>query len=67
MKPPAIRLQDQTRRAERVRFGVRAHAPLEPDRVGNIEPLLAGDRQTEKRVAKARNPLQRMPFEVSLS
>jgi hypothetical protein len=25
---------------------------------GNIEPLLAGDRQKEKRVAKARNPLQ---------
>jgi hypothetical protein len=34
---------------------------------GNIEPLPAGDRQKEKRMAKARNPLQRMPFEVSLS
>jgi hypothetical protein len=42
-------------------------APLEPARAGNIEPLPTGDRQTEKRVAKARNPLQRMPFEVSLS
>jgi hypothetical protein len=51
-----------------LRFGVRrAQAPPEPDRDGNIEPLLAGDRQTEKRVAKARNPLPRMPFEVSLS
>jgi hypothetical protein len=36
----------------------RARMDLEPDRVGNIEPLPAGDRQTEKRVAKARNPLQ---------
>jgi hypothetical protein len=26
---------------------------------GTIEPLPSGDRQTEKRVAKARNPLQR--------
>jgi hypothetical protein len=25
---------------------------------GTLEPLLAGDRQTENRVAKARNPLQ---------
>jgi hypothetical protein len=33
----------------------------------NIEPLPTGDRQMEKRVAKARNPLQRTPFEVSLS
>jgi hypothetical protein len=49
------------------RFGVGRMRPLEPDRCGNIEPLLAGDRQKEKRVAKARNPLQRMPFEVSLS
>jgi hypothetical protein len=29
-----------------------------PIQCGNIEPLLAGDRQKEKRVAKARNPLQ---------
>jgi hypothetical protein len=42
-------------------------APLEPAPAGNIEPLLAGDRQTEKRMAKGHNPLQRMPFEVSLS
>jgi hypothetical protein len=33
----------------------------------NVEPLPAGDRQKEKRVAKARNPLQWMTFEVSLS
>jgi hypothetical protein len=34
---------------------------------GTFGPLLAGDRQTEKRMAKARNPLQRGCFEVSLS
>jgi hypothetical protein len=34
---------------------------------GTFEPLLAGDRQRKKRVAKARNPLQRGSFEVSLS
>jgi hypothetical protein len=34
---------------------------------GTFEPWLAGDRQKEKRVAKARNALQRGPFEVSLS
>jgi hypothetical protein len=51
-----------------MRFNIRrARTPLEPPRAGNIEPLPAGDRQREKRVAKARNPLQRMPFEVSLS
>jgi hypothetical protein len=32
-----------------------------------FEPLLAGDRLREKRVAKAHNPLQRESFEVSLS
>src|SRR2546430_14206621 len=31
---------------------------------GTSRPLLAGDRQKEKRVAKARNPLQRGPLEV---
>jgi hypothetical protein len=34
---------------------------------GTFEPLLAGDRQKEKRVAKAHNPLQRGSFDVSLS
>jgi hypothetical protein len=34
---------------------------------GTFEPLLAGDRQREKRVAKAHNPLQRGSFAVSLS
>jgi hypothetical protein len=34
---------------------------------GNAEPLLRGDRQIAKRVAKERNPLQRLCFEVSLS
>jgi hypothetical protein len=70
MKPPATRLRDRIRRAEGAlaRLNIRrARAPLEPAGAGNIEPLPAGDRQTEKRVAKARNPLQRMPFEVSLS
>jgi hypothetical protein len=33
----------------------------------SFEPLLAGDRQSQKRVAKARNPLQSGYFEVSLS
>jgi hypothetical protein len=32
-----------------------------------FEPLLGGDRQSEKRVAKAHDPLQRGFFEVSLS
>jgi hypothetical protein len=36
-------------------------------RFRTIEPLLAGDRQREKHVAKAHNPLQRRSFEVSLS
>jgi hypothetical protein len=34
---------------------------------GTFEPLLAGDRQKQKRVAKARNALQKGSFEVSLS
>jgi hypothetical protein len=34
---------------------------------GTFEPLRAGDRQREKRVAKARNPLKSVRFEVSLS
>jgi hypothetical protein len=34
---------------------------------GTFEPLLGGDRQTEKRAAKAHIPLQRGSFEVSLS
>jgi hypothetical protein len=33
----------------------------------SFEPLLAGDRQRQKRVAKARNPLQNGCIEVSLS
>jgi hypothetical protein len=32
-----------------------------------FEPLPDGNRQIEKRVAKARNPLQRGAIEVSLS
>jgi hypothetical protein len=34
---------------------------------GTSRPLLAGDRQREKRVAKVPNPLQRGSLEVSLS
>jgi hypothetical protein len=34
---------------------------------GTFEPLLGGDRQKEKRVAKGRNPLKSVRFEVSLS
>jgi hypothetical protein len=41
--------------------------PLEPAGAVNIEPLPGGDRQRQKRVAEGRNPLQGMPFEVSLS
>jgi hypothetical protein len=36
-------------------------------RAGTFEPLRAGDRQRAKRVAKARNPLKTVRFEVSLS
>jgi hypothetical protein len=36
-------------------------------RVITFEPLLGGDRQKQKRVAKARDPLQSGAFEVSLS
>jgi hypothetical protein len=32
-----------------------------------VEPLLAGDRQREKRVAATHNPLPSEAFEVSLS
>jgi hypothetical protein len=32
-----------------------------------LEPLPAGDRQRQKRMSKARNPLQSGSFEVSLS
>jgi hypothetical protein len=32
-----------------------------------FEPLPGGDRQTEMRVAKGRDPLQKGSFEVSLS
>jgi hypothetical protein len=34
---------------------------------GTFEPWLGGDRQTQKRMAKARHPLQTRVFEVSLS
>jgi hypothetical protein len=34
---------------------------------GTFEPLLGGDRQKEKRVAKGHDPLQKGTFEVSLS
>jgi hypothetical protein len=39
----------------------------DPGHFRTFEPWLGGDRQKEKRVAKARNPLQRASFEVSLS
>jgi len=47
--------------------GVRDDEAEDISRSGTFEPLLAGDRQKEKRVAKARNPLQRGSFDVSLS
>jgi hypothetical protein len=34
---------------------------------GTFEPWLAGNRQKQKRMAKAGDPLQRWLFEVSLS
>jgi hypothetical protein len=40
---------------------------LNPPQSGNVKPLPRGDRQTAIRVAKGRNPLQRLGFEVSLS
>jgi hypothetical protein len=48
-------------------------AAVEPEMVEDMavsitfEPLLGGDRQTEKHVAKARNRCKETPFEVSLS
>jgi hypothetical protein len=49
------------------RSGVRRDEVEEHSHSIAFEPLLAGDRQKEKRVPKARNPLQRGFFEVSLS
>jgi hypothetical protein len=49
------------------RSGVRDENAEDIGHPGTFEPLLAGDRQKEKRVAKARNPLQKRSFEVSLS
>jgi hypothetical protein len=49
------------------RSGVRDEGAEEIGLSRTFEPLLVGDRQKQKRVAKARNPLQRGSFEVSLS
>jgi hypothetical protein len=49
------------------RSGVKQERVADIGRCRTFEPLLAGDRQKQKRVAKARNPLQRGAFEVSLS
>jgi hypothetical protein len=49
------------------RSGVDTEDAAAIGRSGTFEPLLRGDRQKEKRMAKARNPLQRSAFEVSLS
>jgi hypothetical protein len=49
------------------RSGIRNQEVKDISHSGTSRPLLAGDRQKEKRVAKARNPLQRGSFEVSLS
>jgi hypothetical protein len=49
------------------RSGVKDERTEDIGRARTFEPLLAGDRQRQKHVAKARNPLQRSAFEVSLS
>jgi hypothetical protein len=49
------------------RCGVRDKKGEGIGRFRTLEPLLVGDRQRQKRVAKARNPLQSAAFEVSLS
>jgi hypothetical protein len=49
------------------RSGVKEERAEDIGRSRTFEPLLAGDRQRQKRVAKARNPLQRSAVEVSLS
>jgi len=49
------------------RSGVKQERADDIGRARTFEPLLAGDRQRQKRMAKARNPLQRSAFEVSLS
>jgi hypothetical protein len=49
------------------RSGVKEERAEDIGRSRTFEPLLGGDRQRQKRVAKARNPLQRSAVEVSLS
>jgi hypothetical protein len=49
------------------RRGVPGESVEDFNRFRTFEPLLGGDRQKEKRMAKARNPLQTGSFEVSLS
>jgi hypothetical protein len=49
------------------RSGVKQERAEDIGRRRTFEPLLAGDRQRQKRMAKARNPLQRSAVEVSLS
>jgi hypothetical protein len=49
------------------RSGVETEDAAAIGRSGTFEPLLGGDRQNEKRMAKARNPLRRGAFVVSLS
>jgi hypothetical protein len=49
------------------RRGVQDEKAEQAGHFRTFEPLLGGDRQKQKRVAKARNPLQSGTFEVSLS
>jgi hypothetical protein len=49
------------------RSGVRNEKAQDIGHSRTFEPLLAGDRQTARCVAKARNALKWGPFEVSLS
>jgi hypothetical protein len=45
------------------RCGVQDEQTEDISQRGTFEPLLAGDRQKQKRVAKALNPLQKGPVE----
>jgi hypothetical protein len=68
IRRPAARMR-RTDTGTRKIVALRCQARTADDigRCRTFEPLLAGDRQKQKRVAKARNPLQRSAFEVSLS
>jgi hypothetical protein len=72
MKPPPIRqpaapTKPTDAKARLWRSGVDTEETAAVGRSGTFEPLLAGDRQKQKHVAKAHDPLQSGACEVSLS